>query len=1561
VAEIRCLGEAFGSGYLLSPSLVLTAAHVVGELGSELPAEKAFEVTLLNSKARQARLVWPLRENWIPFSKHDLALLEIEPDHDSRARGRPVLIGWDRLRTDQPLEITAAGFPRLRRNPNTQIRETEQIFGSVSPLSAVKAREFEINDTKHSSVDADWRGFSGAALFAGDFLIGVVKTRVTDGKGIDFKAVRIDSPDEESFYRLIRHARKAVTNLGMAQTLRRKTKNFYDEYLVSESGAVPFGGRDTELKYLDGWLADPTAAPRMLITAPGGRGKSALLVQWVKSLLDRDATISDDWQIAFTPISIRIETNRSNVFLGALAYRLSEITGESIPPESAENADILGNVVHDQLELATSLGQRLLIVFDGLDEALHGSFDASVIPTKLPPNIRVVLSARWQVGDTSSNGWQKRLGWDRGVRVETLELQPLTSEAIADVLLKLGAPTDLLARDRSIISRLSELTEGEPLLVRFFAEDLWLLSKDKVRISTADLDTLKPGFSSYFERWLLYQERLWRDEGQILGKVEVDRILSILAFALGPLQAHDLLDLMKEIHEADDLLSEHALLQPLRRFVIGDGKAGSGYVLSHPKIADHLRNDRFEGRSLDFRAGFARWGQKHLRSLNSGSRGPKNASRYALQFLKDHFADAELAPSEWMELVENGWREAWELFDSTLRGFTIDVQTAWNAIRCRGSLDSTLGMQWRCALVLSSIRSIGKNTPDTLIYAAVSHGFLSVRQAIQFAEAGRSDIDAVRLLLSLLELKSLDSDQSRELSSIALERARMCRSPWDRAQALRALAPTLPPEQRADAIAEAFAAANAINGACDRALTLAMLSRYLSPENQGSIVSQALAAAKTHDNDEVRGRALELIAPYLSAEQAVEALRSTKSMGGDWSRARALRALAPYLPPDQLTTVIDDVRAIVDKPARVYAFAILATHLPREQKTKILTEALDVTKTLDEDWARSNALEAMAPNFRSFEEATDALTIAAAIEEERYRAKALAALAPFLSTQQKTTTLAGLFADRYLCTGRNRSEELESLIPHLSRAQLDEALAAVRTIGFDFNRVPALQALAPYLSREKIPEALAIAKEICDSQDCASALIALSQHQLGEQRTRTLTEALDAVAAIRDEQNRLSSLKFHCEHFLPSHAARALAVAKGMSNEPHRALALGRLAGHLSPNQIVEALTTAKELGDPKWRTNSLLALAPHLPLGQKTEILAEALAAAGTIATPSEQVSALTELVPHLLAEQKAEALAEALCIAKAIRNPYLRSVALGGLVQYLPQHEKSEVLYRLLNAVFAISSDIHFETQLSHFASLLSPGQVLRLFAVTKTVQPPKKRAIATRILVPYLPADERAEALSEVLAITETIEDESDRASELGKLASLLSPEQVSQALIVARAIQADWYRMLALMRLAQHLLPLQKAEVLAEALDCAERVEENERSRALGLLAEYLLPEQFTRAFAIGNALADESNRASALEFLAPHMPPEQLTKALGVARAMVSDWSRADALGSLAPRVLPTQYEELLDSLIEAVARLHRPRALEAISRSVHISAALGRVEGLEQIRRAISDTARWYP
>src|ERR1043166_5138802 len=66
-----------------------------------------------------------------------------------------------------------------------------------------------------------------------------------------------------------------------------RVKNFLGEYIGGPGRPVPFGGRGKEFEELDSWLNDEVAEPYMLLAAPAGRGKSALLLRWCQRLLGR--------------------------------------------------------------------------------------------------------------------------------------------------------------------------------------------------------------------------------------------------------------------------------------------------------------------------------------------------------------------------------------------------------------------------------------------------------------------------------------------------------------------------------------------------------------------------------------------------------------------------------------------------------------------------------------------------------------------------------------------------------------------------------------------------------------------------------------------------------------------------------------------------------------------------------------------------------------------------------------------------------------------------------------------------------------------------------------------------------------------------------------------------------------------------------------------------------------------------------------------------------------------------------------------------------------------------
>lgn len=104
-----------------------------------------------------------------------------------------------------------------------------------------------------------------------------------------------------------------------------RIKNFVAGYLGTPDEPVPFGGRDQEMAQLTAWVDDDKETPYLLLTAPAGRGKSALLVRWRALLQERG-----DIAIVFFPVSVRFETNLARVVFSSLSAVLAHLHGEPV-------------------------------------------------------------------------------------------------------------------------------------------------------------------------------------------------------------------------------------------------------------------------------------------------------------------------------------------------------------------------------------------------------------------------------------------------------------------------------------------------------------------------------------------------------------------------------------------------------------------------------------------------------------------------------------------------------------------------------------------------------------------------------------------------------------------------------------------------------------------------------------------------------------------------------------------------------------------------------------------------------------------------------------------------------------------------------------------------------------------------------------------------------------------------------------------------------------------------------------------------------------------------------
>jgi class 3 adenylate cyclase len=304
-----------------------------------------------------------------------------------------------------------------------------------------------------------------------------------------------------------------LTHAVSATKFAGKIQAFIEEYLLAEgpSGAV-FGGRDDEFDQLDRWLDEARTPARYLLAAPAGRGKSAVLVHWITRLRTRAPT-ADAFALVFVPISIRFRTNRPEVVFEAIAARLADILGTKLPPPHTDPVAYYEDQCRQLLGRAIEQERRVLLVLDGLDELLGERFSAHWFPRDPGSSLRLVVSARLQVGDQDAQGWVDRLSWRNGVRVQTRDLPPLPVQGVSELLASVRG-TGGLDVSLGLDATLHKLTEGEPLVLKLLIEDLQQRAAAGSTVTVADLEAIKPGLSGFFHDWLDRQREIWRSERQ---------------------------------------------------------------------------------------------------------------------------------------------------------------------------------------------------------------------------------------------------------------------------------------------------------------------------------------------------------------------------------------------------------------------------------------------------------------------------------------------------------------------------------------------------------------------------------------------------------------------------------------------------------------------------------------------------------------------------------------------------------------------------------------------------------------------------------------------------------------------------------------------------------------------------------------------------------------------------------------------------------------------------------------------------------------------------------------
>ncbi|MEU4519600.1 hypothetical protein AB0F52_12890 [Amycolatopsis sp. NPDC024027] len=720
----------------------------------------------------------------------------------------------------------------------------------------------------------------------------------------------------------------------------------------------------------------------------------------------------------------------------------------------------------------------------------------------------------------------------------------------------------------------------------------------------------------------------------------------------------------------------------------------------------------------------------------------------------------------------------------------------------------SLAEEMRYLLMSASITSLTNSVPGNLLASLLEHGVWSWERALTHAHrlsTPRARAEALAAMIGFLP-----GDQRADAVHQAFGAAEIITKRNVRAQILASLAPHLPPGR----LDEALAAARGVSEDNLRAEVLARLVPHVPGAQRPAVIAEALEAAGAATESIAVGlKVLSLLAPHLPPEKVTELLG--KRLNNSWDdvplgvTSEALAALCPYLPPAELSYLVENVPDT-------------QTRLEQGMAALKLSEVSEHT-----EWSLGRKLAALARYF-SAGKMTEALTAALAIQWVDPRVEALIGLLPHLTSSAQTHAVAeALEATKALQSQDARINALIRLVRHAPISQrpeiLTEALETVTKITYNDAYVRALAKLSPGLPASLRDEILAAVPTVADEIARAEALAALGPH-------------------LPDEQQ-----------------ADALAMIGEIGNEAAQAEALTAVAPHLSDTQLTEALTFAELISDDKAKARAFAGLAPHLPESR----LAEACDAAKSITHVNARVHALIGLAPHLQPAQ----LEAAFAAVRAIPYPGVRARALAGLAGHLPAENRRTLLAEAL--------------------------------AVAEAVPYENSRADTLAAMAPHLVDDQIAQGWAMVEAMT----DGDARAKSLAALAPYLSPEQRLTALEYALATPTDVERAAALTLLAPHLPCELKAISLDAALTAAQAIHNRGlRVRSFAHLAEHLPITRVTKALAAAESAFTESTVGQTLAELSPHLPAGQVVKALHLVRNFTDEDRRARALAAISPHL-----------------------------------------------------------
>ncbi|MEV7177502.1 trypsin-like peptidase domain-containing protein [Kitasatospora sp. NPDC093679] len=365
-----------GSGYRVGDTAVLTAWHVVAEAAE---VRVRFDADRAGQWAAQAAVSWA-------DPGTDLAVLSFTPPGAQSVP--PARFG--RIPDDRHavVAVHAAGFPlwkQRRRADGRAFRELHQADGTVAALSNLRTGTLELT-VPAAAADPDpavspWSGMSGAAVWAGSRIVGVVAEhhrgegmgRLTAAR-IDHALRRVDEPQRRELVRLLAIPDPEALPRSAAESANAEPEppepaGFRVIGLPVAHGLELFKDRTEARETIGRCLADP-AIRVVTVTGRRGMGKSAVAAKVMEGLANGEwpGRVSAPLPSAL----VNLSTRTTGVSLERVYFDCARVLGPDRERRLQEVWSSNRPVPEKVGELFSAMGDELVVILmDNLEDRLQ--------------------------------------------------------------------------------------------------------------------------------------------------------------------------------------------------------------------------------------------------------------------------------------------------------------------------------------------------------------------------------------------------------------------------------------------------------------------------------------------------------------------------------------------------------------------------------------------------------------------------------------------------------------------------------------------------------------------------------------------------------------------------------------------------------------------------------------------------------------------------------------------------------------------------------------------------------------------------------------------------------------------------------------------------------------------------------------------------------------------------------------------------------------------------------------------------------------------------------------